>query len=173
MLDAGAEEGLDGFFRRVDDGLPFHIEAGVQHHLAARGFAHGQEQRVKVGIVLGADGLQARGAVDVRDRGQLIAQLGTDVDDADHVGEFSAGLDLEPAVRLFHRAGRRKGPEGLALLYHGIDAVAHLGMPGIGQDAAIAERARTVLHAAARPRDDAAVGDELGCGGAGFVRAIA
>ena len=102
--------------------------------------------------------------------GQLIAHLGTDVDDADHVGKFRARRNLEPAVRFFHRTRRRKGPEGLALLYHGIDAVAHLGVPGIGQDAAIAERARSVLHASARPRDHAPVGDKFGCRGAGFVR---
>ena len=52
ILDAGAEEGLDRFLRRVDDGLAFHVEAGVQHHLAAGGFAHGLKQRVKIGIVV-------------------------------------------------------------------------------------------------------------------------
>ena len=51
-LDAGAEEGLDRLFGRVHDRLPFHVEAGVQHHLAACGFAHGLQQRVKIRIVV-------------------------------------------------------------------------------------------------------------------------
>src|SRR5208283_513416 len=63
----------------------------------------------------------------------------------------------------------RKGPEGLAFFYHCIDAVAHLGMPRIGKNAAVAERARAVLHASARPRNHASVGDELGCRGAGLL----
>jgi hypothetical protein len=70
-LDASAEESRNGFFRRVDDGLPLHIEAGVEHHLATSGFAHGHEQRMKVRIFFYADGLQARRAVDVRDGGKL------------------------------------------------------------------------------------------------------
>ena len=42
-------------------------------------------------------------------------------------------------------------------------------MAGIGQDAAVAERAWSVLHAATRPRNHAPIGDKFGCRGAGFI----
>ena len=106
------------------------------------------------------------------DRRQLSAHLGADVDDADHVGQFGARRHLKPAMRLFHRAGGREGPEGLALLDHGVDAVAHLGTPGIGQDAAIAERARAVLHAAAEPGDDAPIRNQPCRAGAGLFERV-
>ena len=48
----------------------------------------------------------------------------------------------------------RERPELLAKLDLGVDDLAHVGAPRIGEDAAVAERARAPLHAALEPADD-------------------
>src|SRR5207247_7545161 len=44
----------------------------------------------------------------------------------------------------------------------GVDAVAHLRLAGVGEDAAVAKRSRPELHAAPIPRHHPAAGDEPG-----------
>ena len=124
----------------------------------------------KAGLSGGGDGLHAGGAVDVGDGGQGGAPLLAHIDDGDHVGQAGAGRDIEPAVDFLQRDGGRERPERFALLDHGVDPVAHFGMAGIGQDAAIAEGARAEFHRAAIPRQHAALRDQLGGGGAGFFQ---
>src|ERR1035438_5945803 len=96
------------------------------------------------------------------------ANLWAHIDDRDHVRQLSARRYTEPAVSLLNGTSGRKGTKGLALLDHGVDAVAHLGVAWIGEDASIAESTRAVFHAATIPGDDSTVGNETGCGGTGF-----
>src|SRR5215471_4772579 len=51
-FNTGTQESFDRFFRRVNDRLAFHIEAGVKHHLPSRGFSNRFQQLVKMRIVL-------------------------------------------------------------------------------------------------------------------------
>ena len=168
-INAGTEEGFDGFGGGVDDGLAFDVETGVEDHLAAGFFADFLEEAVVGGIVGGGDGLDAGGAVDVGDGGERAAPLLADVDDGDHVGKVGAWFDAKPAINFLERDGGGEGAEGFALFDHGIDAVAHFGMAGVGEDAAVAEGARAEFHGTAVPSEDGTGGDEVGGGAAGFV----
>ena len=77
----------------------------------------------------------------------------------DHVGQGGHGLDLKPVVHLLEGHGGGKRPEGFPLLDHDIDAVAHLGMPRIGHDAPMAQRAGPKLHFPAVPGHDLPLGN--------------
>src|SRR5438477_8891070 len=52
ILNASAEERFNRLARRVDDGLPFDIETGVEHHFTSADFAHGFQERVELRVVL-------------------------------------------------------------------------------------------------------------------------
>ena len=64
--------------------------------------------------------------------------------------EFSTERVL--TMDLLEGDGRREGAKGFAHLDHGVDAVAHFRVAGIGQDAAMPEGARAELHSAAVSR---------------------
>ena len=69
--------------------------------------------------------------------------------------------DLEPLVGMLGHHARRKRAKILAVLDLLIEDVAHLRPARIGEQRAVAERARAELHAALKPGDDLAVGDHL------------
>ncbi len=148
--------------------MTLYVEAGVEDHFAAGDFSDGLDERVEFGIVFFVDGLNAGGAVDVGDRGEGGAMLGANVGGHDHVGKLETARDFEPVLNLLEADGGREWAEGFAHFDHRVDAVAHFGVAGIGEDAAMAEGARAELHAAAVPAEDAARFDELGGFGAGF-----
>jgi hypothetical protein len=50
-FNASAKEGLDGLFRRIDNGLTLYVETGVEHHFSSGGFSDGGEQAMEIGIV--------------------------------------------------------------------------------------------------------------------------
>ena len=90
---------------------------------------------------------------DVSDRGQRRAVFLAHVHRRDHVGQRGHRRDIEPSMDLLNRHCRCEGSKRLALLDHRVHAVAHFRIRRIGQDAAITECARTVLHSSAMPRD--------------------
>ena len=149
---------------RIHNRLSFDVEAGIQHHLPACGFTHGHQQRMKIRIVLHAHGLQSSRSVHVCNRGKLRPRLRQNLDHADHVRMLLSGNQIKPLVRFFHRARGSKRTEGLALLHHSVDSVAHLRVSRIGQNAAIAQRSRTVFHASAEPCDYPSIRNQLCCG---------
>ena len=100
-IDAGAEKRLDRFGGRVDDGLALDVETRVQHHLPPGLFSDRLKEVVKGGIILGGDGLHAGRTVHVGDRGQRGSPWLANVNDGDHVRQFGAGIDVEPAVDFF------------------------------------------------------------------------
>src|SRR6266699_2223603 len=75
---------------------------------------------------------------------------------------FAPAVSIEQVDRWFDEHGWRERPERLPHFHHGVDAVAHLRVAGVGEDAAVAERSRPELHAAAIPRHHPAAGDEPG-----------
>ena len=114
------------------------------------------DQRPVARIALAADRLQPARAIDVRDRRDDVALLGAHRIDLDHE-RIVHGAD-EVLVDRFGEHRRRERPEPLAELDLLVDDVAHVAAPRIGEDAAIAERARAPFHAALEPADDVAVG---------------
>src|SRR3984957_13250976 len=68
---------------------------------------------------------------------------------------------LEPFIGMFGHDARREGTKILAVLDLLIEDIAHLGPTRIGEQRAVAERARPELHAALKPGDDLAVSDHL------------
>src|SRR5207237_7052612 len=71
-------------------------------------------------------------------------------------------LLLEPLLRLLREHRRRERTEGLAVLDPRVEDVLDLVPPRVGEDRAVAERARAELHPALEPADDVAGGDPLG-----------
>ncbi len=63
-------------------------------------------------------------------------------------------FDPEPTCGLGLGDHRREGTEILAELHPGVERVLHRGGSGIGEDRAVAERARTVFGAPLIPADD-------------------
>ena len=70
--------------------------------------------------------------------------------------------DVEPVVGMFGEHARCKRTEVFPVLDLLIEDVAHLRPARIGEQRTVAERARSELHAALKPGDDLAVGDQLG-----------
>jgi len=98
----------------------------------------------------------------VGDRGQPVPAFLTDVDRHDHERQLGLGRHLEPAIDLLDRYGWGERPERLPHFHHGVDAIAHLGMAGVGEDAPVSQRPRAELHATTIPRHDPAPRDEPG-----------
>ena len=159
-FDSCIQKSFDGFSRRVDNGLAFDVEAGVQDHLAASGFSNGLQKRVELSVVESRDGLNAGGPIHVRDGRQSSAMLGSDIHGRDHVRKFSAVRDVEPFIDFSQGDRGRERTEGFAHFDHRVDAIAHFGMARVGQDAAMPQGARAEFHAAAIPADHATIRDQ-------------
>jgi hypothetical protein len=69
---------------------------------------------------------------------------------------------LEVFVLVIGHDGRRKGTKPLAVLDARVENILHVGQAGMGDDRAIAERARAPLHAPLKPADHIAGRDLLG-----------
>src|SRR5262249_29660781 len=70
-FDGRAHEAAEGIFGRADDRLSAHVEAGVDQHRASSPLFEESEKPVIARVGLAMDGLNARGVVDVSDRGNL------------------------------------------------------------------------------------------------------
>src|SRR5207302_4021595 len=116
--DARAAEGGVAFDRAVDDRLASKVEAGVEQDRNARARAVRLEQGMEARRHAGLDGLHARGAVDVSDRGQSRSPFAVHGKDTRHEAAqpSAARWQLEESVRLLDRHCRREGPEFLPIL---------------------------------------------------------
>ena len=81
---------------------------------------------------------------------------------AGHVGSQRADRHTRDLLRSLGEHGGRKGAKRLALLDPRVDALAHGGVAWIGDDRALAERARAKLHAPVEQSDDPTVGEPVG-----------
>src|SRR5262249_51363489 len=109
---------------------------------------------------LRGDRLHAARVVDVVDPGNELALVGPRLVDEHHV--WRRVVLLEPLAR---RAGKDRGgegTEGLAVLDPLVQDVLDVLPARVGDDRAMAQRARAVLHPALEPADDVALGDALG-----------
>src|SRR5438874_5300942 len=71
-IDAGGEERLQRIGRARYDRLAAQIERGVDQHRHPSAPLEGIEYPVKIGVLLGRDGLHPAGAVDMRHRRGLV-----------------------------------------------------------------------------------------------------
>src|SRR3569832_254670 len=72
----------------------------------------------------------------------------TNVHGGDLVGMSHQWRYVEPPINLLQRDGWRKRTERFTHFDHGIDALAHVGNAWVREDTAVAQRARTIFHAA-------------------------
>ena len=86
--------------------------------------------------------------------------LGADVHRHDHERQLRARRHLEPTRRFFHGHRGRERPERFTHLHHGVDAVAHAGVAGVGENAAMSQSPGPELQASAIPRHHAAIRDQ-------------
>src|SRR5436190_21814842 len=102
-------------------------------------------------IVSRAHCLKATGAVNVGDRRKHCTLL---LADRIHLLHERIGHRVNEVLvqRLLQNRGR-KWSELLAKLYLGVDQLAHVRAPRVGEDAPIAERSGTPLHASLEPAD--------------------
>src|SRR6185312_2420601 len=97
------------------------------------------------GVILLADGLQPRRAVNVRNSGDDIGGLGPDRGSELHEGGWTA--DIEEFLRPLEQHYRRQRTKPFPLLDSGVDPVTHVAMARISQNAAMTECARAEFAA--------------------------
>ncbi len=76
--------------------------------------------------------------------------------------EWRRMIVLEVFVLMVGHDGRREGPEPFAVLDAGVQDIFHIGQARMRHDRAIAEGARSPLHAALKPSDNIS-GRDLVC----------
>ena len=122
------------------------------------------DEPVVVGGRFGQHRLHARAPVDVGDGGDHPPLRLLHGDDQRHEARRvlppRVGQVEEPRHVLDEGRGRER-PVRLAELDLGVDHVLHLRAPGIGENAALTQRARAPLEAPPRPADDATGGEAV------------
>ena len=97
----------------------------------------------------------------MRHRAEQGPLVGADRHHEDHIRQaLDAVGQLEVITHLFFEHGRRERAIALALLDHRVDARPVVGRTRVGEDAAIAQRARPEFRAALHPSDHRAAGEE-------------
>ena len=114
---------------------------------ASNSFSSRYEHRV----VLLAHGLHARRAVDMHDRRNPVPPFRPHALGEQH--ERQILLAFEDLRRALREDDRRERPESLAMLDPVVEDVLHLGLARIGEDAAVAERARPEFGSALKPAE--------------------
>ena len=124
------------------------------------------------------DGLHARRIIDMGDRRDLgaddfepVQAVGmvraivfhaaalSHVGDQQHVGRRP--VELEPVGDIFCQYGRREGTEAFPIFDLQIERPLHFAVARVAENGAVAERARSELHAALEPADGTAIGERL------------
>src|SRR5262249_44987937 len=146
-------------------GLAAHVEAGVDDDGDAGALVELPDHVVVARAGGAVHGLDARRVVEVGDGGGG-GGGGPGRGREQHVGGGGGGGGPRAGPLPQHR--RRERAEALAELDLEVDLVAVLGMAGVAEDAAVAERARAELHALLEPADHALVDD----GGGGLAREL-
>ena len=152
------EKTRHGFVRGIDDRFDVVVERRIEEHPDARLCAEGFNQRVVPGVGLAAHRLQARTAVDVRHRAERLPPFLPHLQHARHERKpILRRRQLEEVAGRFLEHRRRERPVAFALLDHRVDDVLVGRGPRVGDDAAVAERARAEFRAPLHPADDRAV----------------
>src|SRR5246500_4691761 len=180
-VDLRAHEAAEGILGRAYDRLATHVEAGVDQDGASGQSVKASDEIVVKWIGFAMHRLHAGGIIDVRNRRDagtrhvelvdpeqplllarhFAAMALVDRSDHEHVG--TVHIDVEPLRDVLAQDRRRKRAKALAILDLQIELLLHLRVARIGEDRAIAERARTKLHASLKPADGLAVRERV-CG---------
>ena len=151
-----APETIQSLFGAADDRLVV-IERSIQHDRHAGEIADRAQKLPIERIGRAADGLQPRGAVHMRGRGNHGALFRAHRIGKGH--ERRGVRLLEKFAGGFFGDRGRKGAENLAVLDAAVENVLHFRAARIGQNAAIAQRARAPFRRALKPAHDFSVGD--------------
>ena len=147
---------IESFFGAADDGLVV-VERSIQHDRNTGEITEGANKFPVQRVRRAADGLQARGSVHMRGRGDHGAFFRTHVVSESH--ERRRMSFLEKLAGGFLENGGREGTESFAMFDAAIQHVFHFGAARIGENAALAKRARAPFDAALKPAEDFALGD--------------
>ena len=154
-VDLRRHERLVCFARGTDDGVPAEIEAGVDHHRAARFLVELLHELVQQAVALRIDGLDSRRVVHVRDGGdgrpyllELVDALETgellrnalplrfaDRCNDQHVGALERGGRVEILAHVIGKNHWREGAESFAELHLHVHGGLHSGVTSIAEDA--------------------------------------
>src|SRR5215469_14980311 len=138
-----AHEAAKGIFRRADDRLAAHVEAGIDQHRATRELFELRQQPMEHRIGAGIDGLYSRGIVDVSNGRDLrtghveffnakqllffhshrAPSVLSDIGDDQHIG--TVAIKLEPIRGVLTQHRRREGPKALAVFDLKIEILLH------------------------------------------------
>ena len=161
VVDPCRQETLDGIVRRFHNRLPFYVERGVQQHGNPGDRFELAQQGVQPLIVLLANGLNARCAVNVHDRGDSVSPCGADA--LGHQHERGVLVSLENLLGPLGKHDGREGPECLPMFDPLVQSVLHFDRTRVRQDAAVAKRARAEFGAALKPTEYVAFGKQFCC----------
>ena len=151
-IESGGPEGAEGIARGANDGFAFDIEGGIEEDGYACFFFKAREEAVVGGVLLGVDGLDAHGVVDVNDGGGIFGGGLGGIEGHDHKGGGIAFLEVVVDAFFFH--GGAEGTPVFAEFDGLVDAISGFDVAGIGEDGACAEGAGAAFHATLEPTDD-------------------
>ena len=158
-VHVGAHKAGERLFRRIDHRFVL-VERGVEHDADPGPALNRGDQLVVERVGLAIDALQAAGAIDMRDRRHAFAPFGLELDHVHHERAVDVLLEIGGDILLKH--ARRERTKAFPPLDLGVDRVLHRRNRRIGEDRAIAERARAPLAAALVPAGDLTPGDQIG-----------
>src|SRR5579864_9111686 len=137
--------------RRVYDRLIL-IEGSIDEYWNTGDFTKPSQQFPEARVRFTLHGLQAASSIRVRYGRDSAALIGLDVVRLDHERRGLAGREvIAGGLREDRRAERAKC---FAMLNAAVQNIFHLYAARVGQDAAVAERARSKLHASLKPARD-------------------
>lgn len=175
-VEVGGGEAAVGVLGGGNDRLAAHVERGDDEHRAALAPVEGGEDPVEGRSLVRVDGLEARRVVELGHRRDLRPDLRDDLrdrrarwhrihrrppilSDRGDEGHVRRGaVELEPLGRVLCEHRGREGPEPFAHLHLRVQGALGVGIVGVGEDRAAAQRPRPELHAALQHGQDAAHG---------------
>ena len=168
MVDARGEEADHRILRRFHDRLALDVEGRVDQHGHAGQCIELFQHAIELWIGRLAHGLHPRGAVDMHDARDPVAPFRPHGFCDQHEGRIL--LALKDVVHPLGQHDRRERPECLPVLDAAVEDVLHFGPAGIGEQAAVAERARPEFGRPLEPADHLLIGEQL-CGVAADIAA--
>src|SRR3989338_7314472 len=138
------QEAVQRIFRTLHDRLATDVEGGVDDDGAAGLLLKGLDEIVVTRVLVAADGLDTRGAINVRDRRNLLSLCGERICDDQHVGTFTVQIKIIGYALL--QNGRRKRTERLAELDFQVHFLPIFFVPRIRDNRPVPKRAWAEFH---------------------------
>src|SRR5205085_8600615 len=162
VVQARRQKRDDAVLDAINNRLDIVVERGVEQHADPGDLFERVDYFPIPGVGLSGDGVDSGRAVHVRDRTELLPLGFSDFNDEHQEwGLLNAVREIEIIASIFLENGGGEWAVALALLHHLVDAILVGGRARVGQNAAVAERARAELRAALHPADDRTFGHEV------------